>query len=128
VILQCAWIDQRRHVSSGNVTAACIDALRRADADVRRDADRSGLAGCSGLVLDRRVDAFGLRCCFLRCQRHPPEPQHVPQSSVTAHELKSAERHGAGSRRSRGGRPASRRTNRAPPDRDRSGVEVREHL
>jgi len=76
--------------------------LRRADADVRRDADRSGLAGCSGLVLDRRVDAFGLRCCFLRCQRHPPEPQHVPQSSVTAHELKSAERHGAGSRRSRG--------------------------
>ena len=28
--------------------AACIDALRRKDADVRRDADRTGLAGWFG--------------------------------------------------------------------------------
>ena len=28
--------------------AACIDALRRKDADVRRNADRSGLAGWFG--------------------------------------------------------------------------------
>ena len=30
------------------IIPACIDALRREDADVRRDADRSGLAGWFG--------------------------------------------------------------------------------